>query len=85
MPTKDGIIPTWATFRVPGKVLFKMYRDGRFILEEGDYDFFRREIIDPTLDSALQPVRDFKKARIHLVDIEGVTEKTGITGIELPS
>lgn len=79
---KYGVVPTQVTFSVPGKVLFKVYGNGRFILKEGDYNFFRREIIDPAVESALQPVRDFKKARIHLVDIEGVTEKTGITGIE---
>lgn len=44
-----GIVPTQITFFVPGKALFKVYENGRFILKEGNYNFFRREIIRPTL------------------------------------
>ena len=66
---KYGIIPTQVTFSVPGKVLFKVYENGRFILKEGDYNFFRRKIVYPALESALQPVRDFKKAKINLIDV----------------
>jgi hypothetical protein len=68
-----GVIPTQLTFMVPNKVLFKVYGDGRFILKEGDYSFFRREIACFALESAFQLVRDFRKAKIHLVDVGGIT------------
>jgi len=54
MEYKYSIVPTQITFFVPGKALFKVYESGRFILKEGDYSFFRREIIRPTLESALE-------------------------------
>jgi len=46
MKYKYSIVPTQITFFVPGKALF--------ILKERDYSFFRREIICPTLESALE-------------------------------
>ncbi len=52
MKHEHDIVPIWITFWVSGKILFRLCRDGRFSLEEGDYNFFRWEIIDPTLDSS---------------------------------
>lgn len=49
-----SIVPTQTTFFVPGKALFKVYENRRFILKEGDYSFFRREITYPTLKFALE-------------------------------
>jgi len=72
MKYQHGIVPIWITFWVSGKVLFRVYRDGRFILKEGDYDFLDGKSLT-LLDSALQPVRDFKKAKIYLIDVGGRT------------
>lgn len=69
-----GVVPTQVTFLLPNKVTFKVYDNGRFILTSGDYDFFRNNIADPTLESALQPVRDHKKAKLHLVTVDDRTE-----------
>jgi len=54
MKYKYSIVPTQIIFFLPGKALFKVYENGRFILKEGDYCFFRREIIYPTLKFALE-------------------------------
>lgn len=54
MEYEYSIVPTQITFFVPGKALFKVYENGRFILKEGDYHFFRREIIYPTLEFILE-------------------------------
>lgn len=69
-----GVVPTSVTFLLPNKVTFKVYDNGRFILTSGDYDFFRNNIADPTLKSALQPVSDHKKAKLHLVTVDNRTE-----------
>ncbi len=69
-----SIVPTQVTFWIPNKVTFTAYEDGRFILKEGSYDFFRHEIVEPTLESALQPVRDHKKAKLRLIDVGRWTE-----------
>jgi hypothetical protein len=69
-----GVVPTQVTFLIPNKITFKVYDNGRFILKSGDYDFFRSEIVHPTLESALQPVRDHRKAKLHLVTVDDRTE-----------
>lgn len=69
-----GVIPTEITFFLPHKATFKVYNNGRFILKSGDYDFFREEIADPFLESALQPVKDHKKAKMHLIKVDNRTE-----------
>jgi hypothetical protein len=69
-----GVIPTQVTFLLPNKATFRVYDNGRFILTSGDYDFFKNNIADPTLKSALQPVRDHKKAKLHLVTVNDRTE-----------
>lgn len=69
-----GVVPAHVTFLVPNTVMFKVYGNGRFILKDGDYGFFRQEIVYPTLESALQPVKDHKKAKLHLVTVGDRTE-----------
>lgn len=69
-----GVVPTHVTFFLPNKATFKVYDNGRFILTSGDYNFFRKEITDPILESALQPVRDHKKAKLHLITVNDRTE-----------
>ena len=69
-----GIVPTQVTFLIPNTVMFKVYENGRFILKKGDYEFFRQEIVHPTLESAFQPIRDHKKAKLHLITVEDRTE-----------
>ncbi|KYK35414.1 MAG: hypothetical protein HXS48_27840 [Theionarchaea archaeon] len=54
MSYKYRIVPTQITFFVSGKALFNVVENGRFILREGDYTFFRREIVYPALKSALE-------------------------------
>lgn len=69
-----GVIPKQIMFSIPNKATFKVYDNGRFILKSGDYEFFRDEIIYPTLESALQPVKDHKKAKLRLVTVDDRTE-----------
>lgn len=69
-----GVLPTRVTFWIPNKATFRVYEDGRFILKEGDYEFFKREIVDPVVESALQPVKEHKRAKLQLIDVEGRTE-----------
>ena len=69
-----GVIPTQVTFLLPQRATFKVYDNGRFILTSGDYDFFRKNIADPTLKSALQPIQEHKKAKLHLVTVNDRTE-----------
>jgi hypothetical protein len=69
-----GVVPTQVTFWIPNKITFMMYENGRFILEDGDYEFFRQEIVSPALESALQPVKDYRKAKLHLIMVGGRTE-----------
>ncbi|MGD2247176.1 MAG: hypothetical protein PVF58_02135 [Candidatus Methanofastidiosia archaeon] len=69
-----GVVPTQVTFFLPNKATFKVYDNGRFILTSGDYDFFRENIAEPTIESALQPVRDHKKAKLHLITVDNRTE-----------
>jgi hypothetical protein len=69
-----GVVPTQVKFFLPNKITFKVYDNGRFILTSGDYGFFTKNIAEPTLESALQPVRDHKKARLRLVTVDDRTE-----------
>jgi len=69
-----GAVPTQVTFLIPNTVMFKVYENGRFILKDGDYGFFRQEIVHPTLESALQPVKDHKKAKLHTIAVGDRTE-----------
>lgn len=69
-----GVVPKQIMFSIPNKATFKVYDNGRFILKSGDYEFFRNEIVHPTLESALQPVKDHKKAKLHLITVDGRTE-----------
>ncbi len=71
---KVTVVPTQATFLIPNKVMFTVHGNGRFILKDGDYEFFRKEIMYPTLESAVQPVKDYKKANLRLVTVDGRTE-----------
>lgn len=69
-----GVVPTYVTFFIPNRATFKVYDNGRFILKSGDYDFLREHILNPTLDSALQPIKDHGQAKLHLITVDDRTE-----------